>query len=165
MRQIRPKISTKTIKSLAPQGSIASKVLRGITIRGKVIKTVRKGREPWRYLIFKDNTYLPIKREPLFALVSDTCVKKCVEIFHKQNEAGKQYIALRCLLYRKKHASFMAPGAEFQASYKDENRIRELIKEIDVREIKKLKTPSCKLCNLHFVYYFRHKSFKLDLKI
>jgi hypothetical protein len=163
---MRPKISANTIEILAPEGSIASRVLRGITIRGKVIKTVRKGREPWRYLIFNDNTYLPIKRESLFALVSDTCAKKCLEIFHKQNEAGKRYIAIKCMLYREKHASLnMAPGGEFQANHNYENRIRELTKEKGIKKIEKVNTPSFKLCNLHFLYYFRHKTSKLDLKI
>ena len=75
---IRQGISFEAIKRLAPDISMASKVLRGITIQGKVVERVRKGREPWRYLIFKDKTYLPIKKETLLALLGATCEKKCV---------------------------------------------------------------------------------------
>jgi len=75
---IRQGISFEAIKRLAPDISMASKVLRGITIQGKVVERVRKGREPWRYLIFKDKTYLPIKKETLLALLGATCETKCV---------------------------------------------------------------------------------------
>lgn len=161
---IRHGISLLAIEKLAPEISMASKVLRGVTIRGKIVDKVRKGREPWRYLIFNDKSYLPVKKEILLALVSATCEKKCLEIFRKQNKAGKLYIAMQCLFYRKEYTALLSqePRADFDV---DENRIQQLIKKEGNKEYKKVKTPSCRLCNLHFVYYFSQNKSKLNLEI
>jgi len=158
------RIDFEAIKKLSPEISTASKVLRRITIRGKVVEKVHKGRGPWRYLTFTDKTYLPIKKGTLLALLSAICEKKCLEIFRKQSEAGKLYIAMKCLLYRREYAAFLSqkPRADFDV---DENRIQELIKKERNKEYKKVKTPSCRLCNLHFVHYFGQNKSKLDLEI
>jgi hypothetical protein len=47
----------------------------------------------------------------------------------------------------------------------DENRIQQLIKKEVNKEYENVKTPSCRLCNLHFVHYFSQNKSKLDLEI
>ena len=162
---LRNRKSFRADKQLTQTISLASKVLAGEVIKGKAVEKVCKGRGPWRYLIFKDKSYLPVKKGVLLAILSDVSVRKCLGISRKQNKAGKINIAMKCLLYRSEHSLKLnkVPHSDHDVKYEvNEGRVQEFIKTIGIRNIKKIKTPCCELCNSYFAYYFGRKTKLLD---
>jgi len=52
-------------------------------LRGKAIREVRVGREPWRYIIFEDGSYMSLKKPWLRTLAAERGKQRYVEAFQK----------------------------------------------------------------------------------
>ena len=64
---IRPPIRLPKVGKL----SSATDLLKGMLLRGKAIREVRVGREPWRYIIFEDGSYMSLKKPWLRTLAAE----------------------------------------------------------------------------------------------
>jgi len=76
---IRPPIRLPKVGRL----SSATDLLKGMLLRGKAIREVRVGREPWRYIIFEDGSYMSLKKPWLRTLAAERGKQRYVEAFQK----------------------------------------------------------------------------------
>lgn len=75
--------------------SRAAEALKGLVIKGKAIKNVVKGKGNWRYLIFEDETYLPVTKDQVNALARAVGTRRQMEKFAAASPEKKVEMALK----------------------------------------------------------------------
>lgn len=75
--------------------SSASWSLKGMELMGKTVKEVRKGVEPWRYVVFEDGTYSVMNKKYLASLASAEGEKGYTRMFDLSKKPHQTYMIRR----------------------------------------------------------------------
>lgn len=93
LRKVKP--LTETVEDKMGVVSSASRRLMGMELMGKTVKEVRKGNEPWRYVVFEDGTYLPIHKKYIASLSSSEGEKLYGTMFEMSEPTDQKLMLAR----------------------------------------------------------------------
>jgi putative heme degradation protein len=92
-------IVKRATKATLGAASSAAKALRGMTLQGKVVKDVRKGRGVWRSILFEDGTQMTVEKRYVNDLCRARGTQAKMEEFGAKRGDAQTVQALRSLRY------------------------------------------------------------------
>lgn len=113
---IKGRIGKRALEKLAPRLSSTSSVLGGREMSVQVgketvkkkIKEVRVGKEPWRYIVFEDGTYLPVQKKYLASWMRQVGTEEYVRKFRSSPPKKQWELAGSSLVRRFKQQEKMS---------------------------------------------------------